>query len=283
MAAEAVGAGLDQRRRLVRASALDGAADDVANGQHIHAVDRLGRNAVDLAELPDLGLGQRPLERGPHGVSVVLADPDHRQLPERGEVHRLVELALGDRAVAEVAHADLIATLVVDGEPDAGGQGKMGADDGVAAEEVHTLVEQMHRAALTLAQAVAAAEQLGHGPAWVAALGQAVTVLAIGRDRIVITSQHRRGAGGNGFLTDGEVEESTDLAQGVRFGRFLLEAADQHHVGEQAAGQLGIDGRRTGLLRFGLLRHVSSYRPPTIASRSARPPIAAGGPGRSRR
>src|SRR2546425_8846654 len=125
VAAEAVGAGLDQRRRLVRASALDGAADDVANGQRIHAVDRLGRNAVELAELPDSGLGQRPLERGPHGVAVVLADPDHRQLPERGEIHRLVELALRDGAVAEVAHADLIATLVVDGEPYAGGQGKM--------------------------------------------------------------------------------------------------------------------------------------------------------------
>src|SRR5882724_8441569 len=129
----------------------------------------------------------------------------------------------------------------------------------------------------------AMAEQLGHGPAWIAALGQAVTVLAIGRDRIVIASQHRRGAGGDGFLTDREVEESADLAQGVRFSRCLLVAADQHHVGKQAAGQLGIDGRRAGLLRFGLLRHVSSYRPPTIASRSARPPIAAGGPGRSRR
>ena len=40
------------------------------------------------------------------GVAVVLAEEDDRQLPHRGEVHRLVERALGHRAVAEEGHGD---------------------------------------------------------------------------------------------------------------------------------------------------------------------------------
>jgi len=69
------------------------------------------------------------------------------------KVSRLVELALGDRAVAEVAHANLIATLVVDGEPT-----RRPGEDGAPTmawppRKFHTLVEQMHRARPYLAQA----------------------------------------------------------------------------------------------------------------------------------
>jgi hypothetical protein len=53
----------------------------------------------------------------------------------------------------------------------------MGAHDAVAAEEVDALVEEMHGAALPLRQPVDAAEQLGHDPLGVRALGEAVAVL----------------------------------------------------------------------------------------------------------
>ncbi len=43
---------------------------------------------------------------GELGVAVVLAEEDHRQLPDRGQVDRLVERALRDRAVAEERHRD---------------------------------------------------------------------------------------------------------------------------------------------------------------------------------
>jgi len=96
-----------------------------------------GRNAVDLADFRSRS-GTAPARAMSHwriGVS-------RRSRSSAASRARRGSSARGTRPsgprVAEVAHADLIATLVVDGEPDAGGQGKMGADDGVAAEEFHT-------------------------------------------------------------------------------------------------------------------------------------------------
>jgi hypothetical protein len=44
-------------------------------------------------------------------VEIVLADEDHRQLPDRGEIQRLVERADIGRAVAEEAHRDVVLAL----------------------------------------------------------------------------------------------------------------------------------------------------------------------------
>src|SRR3989337_1070903 len=56
--------------------------------------------------------------------------------------------------------------------PAASGRGGA-ADDAVAAQEVDALVEEMHGAALAVAEPVAPAEELGHDAPRVRALGQA--------------------------------------------------------------------------------------------------------------
>src|SRR5207249_6011234 len=179
--------------------------------------------------------------RGAHGVAVVLAEPDDGQLPEGGEVQGLLELALGHRAVAEVAQDHLVAPAVLDGEAHAGGDRQVGADDGVAAEEVVLLVEQVHRTALALAEPVDAPEQLGHHAAGIGALDEAVTVLAVGRDRVVVGPEDRGGAGGHRLLADGEVEEPADLAEGVGLRRLPLEAAEEEHVAQKLAREVGVE------------------------------------------
>ena len=69
------------------------------------AVDRRRTDAVaggaPLERRRVLLVGGREL-----GVAVVLAEEDDRQLPDRGQVHRLVERALRDRAVAEERDRD---------------------------------------------------------------------------------------------------------------------------------------------------------------------------------
>src|SRR5438094_750811 len=115
------------------------------------------------------------------------------------------------------------------------------ADDGVAAEEVVLLVEQVHRTALALAEPVDAPEQLGHHAAGIGALDEAVTVLAVGRDRVVVGPEDRGGAGGHRLLADGEVEEPADLAEGVGLRRLLLEAADEEHVAQKLAREVGVE------------------------------------------
>src|SRR5438552_12192710 len=261
--AEAVRAHLEQRRRLVAPRALDRAPHGVTHGHDVHAVHRLGRDAVRLAELPDLRLGQRALQRGAHRVAVVLAEPDDGQLPEGREVQGLVELALGHRAIAEVAHDHLVPPAVLDREAHAGGDRQVGADDGVTAEEVVLLVEQVHRAALALAEPVDAAEQLGHHATRVGALDETVAVLAVGRDRVVVAPEHRGGAGGHRLLADREVQEPADLAERVRLRRLLLEPADEDHVAQKLAREVGVDPEPRRRL---LSHHLGHALPPALYS-----------------
>jgi len=52
------------------------------HGAHIHAVDLLAGNAVSRAAQGELSGRRRALQRGAHGVLVVLDDVDRRQTPE---------------------------------------------------------------------------------------------------------------------------------------------------------------------------------------------------------
>src|SRR5262249_39913638 len=124
-------------------------------------------------------------------------------------------------------------------------------------QEVDRLVEQVHRAALALAEPVDATVQLRHRPARVGALGQAMAVLPIGRDRVVVWTHDGSRADRDGFLADVEVEEATDLPERVALRRLLLEPADQDHVVVQTTGEPRVDlGRLCNLLlSHGLLGH----------------------------
>ena len=75
--------------------------------------------SYEHARSADVVDGRRALERGAHPVAVVLDEVDHRQLPERGHVQRLVEGAVVHRGVAEEADADLVAAAILDREGDA--------------------------------------------------------------------------------------------------------------------------------------------------------------------
>src|SRR5215467_2348523 len=257
MATEAIGARLDEGGDLVAAGTLHRATYALADGQHVHPIHRLAVDAVGLGEAPNLRLSEGAVDGRTHRVAVVLADEDHGQLPEGGEVERLVELALGHRAVSEVAEHDLVAALVLDGETRSGGQGQVRAHDTVAAQEVDALVEEVHRAALALGKSVPAAEELGHHAPGIGALGDAVAVLAVGRDHVVLRAYHRGGTYRHRLLADVEVEKPADLAQGVHLSGLFLEASEQLHLGQQPPGQTRVEAG-AGYRGFGL-RHDAIF------------------------
>ena len=133
--AEPVGAQLQEVRAAAAADRLRGVPGGLLDREHVHPVHRPGGHAVAGGPHRQVGLRLRPVERRAHGVQVVLAAEQHRQLPQRGQVQALVELALGDRAVAEEAGRDpgLAAHLV--GERDTDRQRQPAADDRVPAVE----------------------------------------------------------------------------------------------------------------------------------------------------
>ena len=96
------------RRRPGRRRRAPPSTTSLHRGGGRHDVVAVDRDVVDaVAGGPPLErrrvLGRRGRELG---VAVVLAEEDHRQLPHGGEVDRLVERALGHRAVAEERHRD---------------------------------------------------------------------------------------------------------------------------------------------------------------------------------
>ena len=142
------------------------------------------------------------VERGAHAELVVDDQEDHRQLPERGEVHGLAEGALVGGAVAHHREDHVLGALVVGGQRHARGEREGAADDAVAAEEAPLAVEQVHRAAAAAGGAVLAAEQLGHHGVGVGAARERLAVLAIGRHQVVGLAQRLGAADDGGLLAD---------------------------------------------------------------------------------
>jgi len=259
---EAVGAHLEQRGHTLLAGMLDGGGRRLAHGEHVLPVDHVTRHVVRRAALVDVVDGRRALERGAHAVAVVLDDEDAGQLPERGHVERLVEGPGVHHRLAHEAGDDLVAAAVLDGEAHAGRDGHMATDDAVPAEEAELLVEHVHRAALAARAAILPPEQLRHDGARCHAPRERLPMIPIGRDDVVVGTEQRDDAGGDGFLPDVQVAEAADATDGIHLGAALLEAALQQHGVEQFAMERGLAVRGLGHLRvrFLLGRHAGSVR-----------------------
>ena len=99
------------------------------------------------------------------GVAVVLAEEDHRQLPDRGEVDRLVERAVRDRAVAEERDRDAAVAAQL-----RGGRRARPRSAGppptipLAPKMPMRRVGDVHRAAAPAVRALVLAHQLGEHP-----------------------------------------------------------------------------------------------------------------------
>ncbi len=184
----------------------------------------------DSAALREIGLGRRARHRSAHGVAVVLDDVDDRQLPQRGHVEALVDLALVGGAVAEIGQRDVLVAAIAVGESEAGAERNLRADDAVAAVEILLLGEHVHRAALATGVASTASGQLGHHAARRHVHRQHVAVIAIGGDHLVAVDQRHLHAGDDGFLADVEMAEAADEAHAVELAGLLLEAADEEHA-----------------------------------------------------
>src|SRR5678810_591092 len=164
------------------------------------------------------------LQRRAHAVAIVLDHVHDRQLPEAGHVERFVERARVDDRLAHEADAHLVAAPILDGEGNAGAERNVRANDAVAAEEVQALVEHVHRAALTASTAVDAAEELGHHGARCHTACKRLTVVAVGRNDVVVGAEERQNARAHRLLSDVQMAKAADLAQRVRLGAALLEA-----------------------------------------------------------
>ena len=121
-------------------------------------------------------------------------------------------------------------------------------------------VVDVHRPALAAAVAGGLAHQLGHHPREVAALGDEVTVAAVGRGDVVVDAQRLAHADGHRLLADVEVEEARHLARLHQLAGGLLEEADAHHAAMHGELLVSCQVHRF-LVEFGRRAVTSWFRP----------------------
>ncbi len=85
------------------------------HGHHIHAIHFAVGHAVGLRLLMDFFHRGSPLDGGAHAVAVVLADPEHRQIPDPSQVEGLVEKANVGGTVPEETDGDAVVALIAVG------------------------------------------------------------------------------------------------------------------------------------------------------------------------
>ena len=105
---EAVDLGLDDRGAVARAHALGGLLHREVHGERVHAVDAPAAGSRSPARAPRTAVSAViSSARGRDRVQVVLDEEADRQLPRRGEVHRLEHRADLAGAVAEVVDGEV--------------------------------------------------------------------------------------------------------------------------------------------------------------------------------
>ena len=230
MAGKAVGAAFEKGGSLAAAGAAGEGGDRVADADEVVAVDGKAGNAVAFGAPGDgAGADARGGRRG-HGVAVRLADGDERELPEGGEVQRLVDDALVGGAVAEEGGDHAVALLKLRVEGEAGGEGDAGAGDAVRAVEAQFGRHHHLAAAATARVAALTAEEFGEEAARVGAAREEVAVAAVGAGQRVVRAQGGGDADGDGLLADAGVRRADDAAFGEELLHRLLETADEQHV-----------------------------------------------------
>src|ERR1019366_2528726 len=171
-------------------------------------------------------------EMGVLVVHVVLADVDHRQLPQRREIHDFVKRALAERTFTKKADRDLMGAQMFCGEGGAGGDTDASAHDGVGPEVAGGGIGDMHRSTFAFAVPGFFTEQFGKHAVGRGALGETVSVAAMRAGDVVVFVQHGTDADRNRFFADVEMGEPRHESAGIDVVHMFFEKADRHHVVE---------------------------------------------------
>ena len=175
--------------------------------------------------------GNRPceleLDRRRLRVVVVLDDEEDGELPERGDVQRLVGHALAERAVAEEDRRDGARALLLLRERDAGGDRDDAPEDAVGVE---VPLAQVLAAALASADARRLAHHLAEQAEVVVREREVVAVAAVVReDDVALGLEVVDDPDRVRLLADVGVGRADELPLREEVEQRLLEAADEEH------------------------------------------------------
>src|SRR5262245_18791548 len=172
-------------------------------------------------------------ERRELGVAVILTNEDDRQLPEAGNVERLVKRSGLAGAVAEEDYRDLALFSFLPGKRRAQREWNGTADDTGGGDESGFLRDDVHGAAFAAAISGGAPGDLSHEFVYVGSLGDGVTVRPMAAVDVIVGAQQAARTDGNGFLANAQMEQADDLPFRVKRRDFFFEGPDQPHAAQK--------------------------------------------------
>ena len=239
-----------EETRFAQAGVADDALGCLVHQLDIGAVDDHAIEPESTSALVECEIGGGAIDPRAHAILVVDADENHRQRPQRRQVHALVEDALLHGAVAIEGDRDARLFLALVGE---GGSDRMrdaASDDGIGAEMAEAHVGDVHRSALAAAIAVGLAGDLRQharrlGPARhedaVAAMMGGEAVLRV----------HGADDAGYALFADREMQHRAGaLRPHEQLADPLLQRADATHVAVKGMEQLVVGGHRVSRTFF---------------------------------
>ena len=235
---------------------------------HIATVDPHAGHPVAGGAYRDVLDGERALHREALRVLVVLAHVDHRKLPDRGQVERLVEGALIGRAVAEERDRELVRAELLCGERGAGRDRDPPADDAVCAEVALGRVGDVHRPAPSTAVPRLSSQELGEHLPEVRSFRDAVTVSAVRACDPVVVAQVRAHACGDRLFPGVAMDRPPDLVLAEKLRRSLLERTDGPHHPVELQGGRAID-RHVPACGWSITRMAPSRRSTNVRHASS--------------
>ena len=205
MRGNAIGHAFKNARSLSLAGALNGGLHRLKHGNDIVAVKLDNRNVVALPHAGKVAVGVDIPRAGADGKAVVLADEDHRQLPEDRQIDRFIVHAAGGRRLAVIANRNLLRVAELCGKRQAGRDGEAVAEHAVASRNAELRRERVHHAARSVVRPAGLEEKIAHDGVERNALRQQRTDAAVGIIHKIIFSQTDRAADRQRFLPDGRV------------------------------------------------------------------------------
>jgi hypothetical protein len=213
---------------------------------HLRRAHPVRRGALrQVSDRLMLGLRRR------FGPTIVLADEDDRDLPELGEVHRLVEGADVGRPVAEEGDRNVRLAPQLESERRADRGRKPAADDGVRAHVAALDVVKVHRAAIAVRAALELAVQLRHYFVRRGPVCEHMPMGAVRGGHEVALFERAADADRDCLLTDAGVQEAGEVTGTETLHNLLLEAPNEQHLAQEPEEllmrQASVSGHRSAL------------------------------------
>src|ERR1700722_1513122 len=197
-------------------------------------------------------------------VRIVLANINHRQLPQLGHVHLFVNNSLAQGSFTEEAHRNLRGTQIFRGKCRARRNPHTTRYDCVRAKVASRRIGDMHRPAFPLAVTSFLTQKLSKHSVRRRALRQAVPMSAMRARNVIVIPQRFANSHSHSLFANVQMRESRHQRPRVKLIHLLLEQTNSQHLSVHPHPLLCLSGAFNLSFRIRLAGYGAHFATPDI-------------------